>query len=75
MPQSQIYRNLFGRPKRVSATLRDLCRYASISLECEQPDPRSSAILMDALGAVWDGSELHARRLAELLIAHRKACL
>lgn len=75
IPQSQIYRNLFGRPKRVSATLRDLCKYASISLVFERPDPRSSAILMDALGEVWDGSDLHARRLADLLFAHQKACL
>ncbi|MOA07929.1 hypothetical protein D3C78_1276600 [compost metagenome] len=75
LPQSQIYRNLFGRPKRVSVTLKELCKYASISVILEQPDPRSSSILMEALGAVWDGSDLHAKRLAELLFAHQKACL
>lgn len=73
--QSQIYRNLFGQPKRVTETLRELCNYANISVYIEHADPRDSSILMEALGLVWDGSEIHARRLAELLFAHRKACL
>lgn len=73
--QSQIYRNLYCQPKRVSNTLKELCNYAKISIFAEQVDPRASTILMEALGAVWDGSEQHAKRLAELLFAHRKACL
>ncbi|WP_372242346.1 helix-turn-helix domain-containing protein [Pseudomonas sp. ANT_J12] len=73
--QSQVYRNLYDRPKRVSRTLKDLCNYANISIFTEQLDPRTSPILMEALGTVWDGSEQHAKRLAELLFAHRKACL
>ena len=74
--QSQVYRNLFGHPKRVTKeTLRELCNYANISIYTERADPRDSSILMEALGLIWDGSEIHARRLAELLFAHRKACL
>jgi hypothetical protein len=49
--------------------------YAKISLELELPDPRTSDVLMDSLANVWDGSEEHARRLAELLFAHRRACM
>ncbi|MBI6945384.1 helix-turn-helix domain-containing protein [Pseudomonas fluorescens] len=73
--QSQIYRNLYGRPKRVTSTLKALCDYANISIFAEKADPRNSPILMDALGLVWDGTDQHAKRLAELLFAHRKACL
>ena len=73
--QPQIHRNLFGKPKRVTKTHRELCIYAKISLELELPDPRTSDVLMDSLANVWDGSEEHARRLAELLFAHRRACM
>jgi hypothetical protein len=73
VPQSQVYRNLFGRPKRISKTLRELCCYANISLKTALPAPASSPILMDALAKVWDGSDDHARRLAALLFAHQRA--
>lgn len=73
--QSQIFRNLNLQPQRVTSTLKRLCVYAEISIFSEQIDPRSSSILMDALGAIWDGSDQHAKRLAQLLIAHQKACL
>lgn len=71
--QSQVYRNLFGAPKRLTKTHLRLCEYAKIDVTTEAADPRSSAILMGALTSVWDGSDGHARRLAELLFAHSRA--
>lgn len=71
--QSQVYRNLFGRPKKVSKTLRALCEYANVNAYEGAADPSESPILMSALGNIWDGSEGHARRLAKLLFAHQRA--
>lgn len=71
--QPQVHRNLFGRPKRVTRTLVELCKYASIDASAEASDPRDSPILMNALSQVWDGTEGHARRLARLLFAHHQA--
>lgn len=73
--QSQVHRNLWGDPQRVTNTLKTLCEYANISVFIAQADPRDSSILMDALGAVWDGTDKHAKRLAKLLFAHQKASL
>lgn len=71
--QSQVHRNLFGKPKRLSQTHRRLCKYAKIDVEVKTADPRSSTILMGALASVWDGTDDHARRLARLLFAHSQA--
>ncbi|QEY17555.1 hypothetical protein D0C16_17130 [Cellvibrio sp. KY-GH-1] len=73
--QSQVYRNLFEKPKRVTKTLKSLCKYANISIdfELESPDPSSSAILMKALSEVWDGSESQARRISRFLFALKRA--
>lgn len=71
--QSQIYRNLFQEPRRINATLRKLCIITGINMHIEKPDPRSSELLMDALGAVWDGSEEHARKLAAMIFAIKQA--
>lgn len=71
--QSQIHRNLFGKPKRLSKTLIYLCKYANVSPLETTLDPRESVVLMEALGAVWDGSDEHACRLADLLFAHSRA--
>lgn len=71
--QSQVYRNLFGAPKRLTKTHLQLCEYAKINAETEAADPSSNIILMKALASVWDGSDDHARRLAELLYAHSRA--
>lgn len=73
--QSQVYRNLFGTPKRLTQTHLKLCNYAKINVEIKAEDPRSNAILMDALASIWDGSDEHARRLAEMLFAHSRACM
>lgn len=71
--QSQIHRNLFGQPKRLTRTLQKLCKYANLSAAEQGVDPRDNSILMDAISTVWDGSDDHARRLADLLFAHRRA--
>lgn len=73
--QSQIHRNLFGEPKRITQTHRRLCKYAKIEIEEDAADPRANAILMDALAFTWDGTDGHARRLAELLFAHSRASM
>lgn len=71
--QSQVYRNLFGSPKKVGRTLRSLCKYAEIDAYEGNSDPRESQVLMDALARVWDGTDAHAGRLARLLFAHQQA--
>lgn len=73
--QTQVLRNLFREPKRVTKTLRSLCKYANIptDFEVEPPDPSSSVILMKALAEVWDGSEAQARRISRFLFALKRA--
>ncbi|WP_102946302.1 MULTISPECIES: hypothetical protein [Gammaproteobacteria] len=71
--QPQVYRNLFGGPKRVTRTLKHLCKYAGIDAYEGTSDPGESKVLMDALSAVWDGTDGHAHRLAKLLFAHQRA--
>ena len=73
--QSQVYRNLFDSPKRFTKTHLRLCEYAKIDIKDEANDPRSSDILMGALASIWDGSEGHARKLADLLFAHSRASM
>lgn len=73
--QSQVYRNLFDSPKRLTKTHLRLCEYAKIDVQDEAADPRSSDILMGALASIWDGSERHARQLADLLFAHSRASM
>lgn len=75
MNQSQVHRSLYGKRCRVTQSLKVLCDYANLSLYSGSNDPRESAVLMDALGAIWDGSDKHAKRLAKLLFAHRDANL
>lgn len=71
--QSQIHRNLFGQPKRLTRTLQNLCKYAKLTATEKGVDPRDNSILMNAISTVWDGSDDHARRLADLLFAHSRA--
>ncbi|MDO9179505.1 MAG: hypothetical protein Q7U16_14485 [Agitococcus sp.] len=71
--QSQIYRNLFMEPRKISQTLRKLCNISGITMHTERPDPRKSELLMNAIGAVWDGSEEHAKRLATMIFAVKQA--
>jgi len=71
--QPQVHRNLFGRPKRVSRTMRALCTYADVDAYEGACDPSESKVLMEALSSVWDGTDSHARLLARLLFAHQRA--
>lgn len=73
--QSQIYRNLFRQPKRITKTLFRLCDYANIPIEyeIENPDPSTNTKLMKALSSVWDGTEEHARKISKLLFALKSA--
>lgn len=71
--QPQVYRNLFGRPKKVSRTMRMLCKHAGVDAYEGTSDPRESKVLMEALATVWDGTDAHAGRLAKLLFAHQQA--
>lgn len=71
--QPQVHRNLYGHPKRVTKTLKDLCAYANICLTSGKADPRECTTLIAALNQVWDGTEGHARKLARLLFAHHQA--
>lgn len=73
--QSTVHRNLFGEPRRVSKALRSLCKYANLDLVESVRDPRESTVLMEALATIWDGTDVHARRLADLLFAHNDACM
>ncbi len=73
--QSQVYRNLFGKPRRVSKTLKKLCSYANMLQQDGAPDPRTSEVLMQALGSVWDGTAAHAQRIADMLLSIRQAKL
>lgn len=71
--QPQVYRNLFGKPKRAGRVMMALCKYAGVDAYESVGDPSRSAVLMEALAEVWDGSEAHARKLAKLLLAHHQA--
>lgn len=76
--QSQVYRNLFREPKRLTKTLRYLCKYADLDIRSPVavvPDPRDCTVLMDVLSEVWDGTDDHAKRLADLLFAHDRAAM
>ncbi len=56
-------------------THKRLCEYAKISISAKEIDPKSSETLMQALTLIWDGSDEHALRLAELLFAHQNASM
>ncbi|KHS05257.1 hypothetical protein RM61_22430 [Xanthomonas phaseoli pv. phaseoli] len=71
--QPQVYRNLFGSPKKVSRTMQQLCAYADVDAYEGTSDPSESKVLMEALATVWDGTDAHAKRLAKLLFAHQQA--
>lgn len=68
MTQSTVYRALKGKPKRMTLALNKLCVYAKINLQDYADEPEQSDTLMNALRQVWDGTEIHAKQLARLLI-------
>lgn len=66
--QSQISRILSGRIIRRTRLFEKLCIYASSQLHFgKRPDVRRNTELMSALGEVWDGSDEHARALAQVI--------
>lgn len=71
--QPQVFRNLFGRPKRAGRTMLALCKYADVDAYESVDSPSKSPVLMQALAQVWDGTDTHARKLAKLLLAHHQA--
>ena len=73
--QSQVYRNLFGQPRRVTRTLRVLHEYAYAIKPRAKPDPASSPELMKALSEIWDGSQHHAELIAAMLRTIHRAKL
>lgn len=73
--QSQVHRNLFGKPRRISKTLSSLCTYVEMIERGCTADPRTSEVLMQALGSVWDGTTAHAQRIADMLLSIRLAKL
>lgn len=71
--QSQVSRILSGSPKRPSRNVQRLCSYAERRREQSRAD-RGGLLdppqaLSRALSRVWDGSEEHAKALADLLDA------
>jgi hypothetical protein len=68
MTQSTVHRALKGSPKRMTSALNELCVYAKINLQDFADEPEQSDTLMNALRQVWDGTEIHAKQLARLLI-------
>jgi hypothetical protein len=68
MTQSTVHRALKGHPKRMTSALNKLCKYADLSMSDFTSDPGECDILMSALRCVWDGTEVHAKQLAKLLI-------
>lgn len=68
MTQSTVYRALKGKPKRMTSALDKLCVYAKIDVREYSDKPEQSVTLMNALRQVWDGTEMHAKQLAKLLI-------
>lgn len=69
----QLSRILKGQFERLSGgALLRTCRALDIELR-QSGDPRSNAELMAALAAVWDGSEMDAKRISDFLHAFGRA--
>lgn len=71
--QSQIHRNLKDGPKTVNKTIMQLCSYLNIEYMEKAPDPRESNALMSALAELWDGTDNHARKIAAVIFALKRA--
>ncbi len=66
--QYTVSRYLKEPPKKVSATLIKLCKYAKIEVSTEvEVAPQKSDVLMDALKSVWDGTPKHAKSIAAVI--------
>jgi hypothetical protein len=70
VPQSTVSRFLARCPRRNSKAFAILCNYAlSNGLNEDRPDPGTSDELMSAMRNTWNGTEEHARALADILRA------
>jgi predicted transcriptional regulator len=66
--QSQVSRVLAGKLKRRTTAFDSVCNYVHRKAGLVSPrDVRQCATLIDALAAVWDGSETHAAALATVI--------
>jgi transcriptional regulator with XRE-family HTH domain len=69
--QSQVSRILSGKSTRRSMLFDEVCIYAFDAEKRVQRERKPSAIscptLIDAMDAVWDGTERHARALAVVI--------
>jgi hypothetical protein len=70
VPQSTVSRFLARCPRRASRAFNTLCNYALRKKSVEaKPDPGTSDELMSAMRNIWNGTEEHARALADILRA------
>lgn len=65
--QSQISRILQGDCRKVGKNLNKICKYANIETSIPDSPPEQSTALMAALRDTWNGSEQHAKQLAQLI--------
>lgn len=68
--QSTISRYLENPPIKVTGVLIKLCNYAKIDLFLnDSSKPMNNEILMNALEDVWNGTEIHAKKIARVIRA------
>ena len=70
--QSQVSRILSGSSRRASPNVLTLCKFANEMERFANTNPASNPLLMDALRAVWNGSEAHAEAIAGLLLTLKR---
>lgn len=67
MTQSTVYRSLYGKPKRLTRSIRSLCNYANMELDRDIPNPAGNMEIMATLRSVWDGTDGQAKHISRLL--------
>lgn len=68
--QASVSRILRKPPRRAGRAFIALCKYATrIDTRKTKHDPRQNFELMKALGAIWDGTDLHADAIAQVILA------
>lgn len=70
--QSQVSRILAGAARRASPNVLLLCKFANEMGQFTTTNPASNLVLMDALRAVWDGTEAHAQAIAGLILTLKR---
>lgn len=64
--QSQVSRVFSAAARRRSRVYERVCKYVE-GAGCGTPAPARSQALMEALHAVWDGTETHAQLIARVI--------